>query len=313
MSMITAAYAQAFPAVAAATAGISTRTGTLTASSATIADLSTTADLAVGMSVTGNGIPEGAVILTIASGTTITISQNATETGSRALTFPVSGLITQLIAAAQAAIEKHIGWPVEEAEAIEYYSGNGQPDLPLRRWHATAVEEVRLDQYGAWGQKSGSFGDGSLLAVGEDYALNVERHTSTGEASLLRYLGRAAGGDWGGLGGWMTSYGRGTLTPAANRGPGWPFGQGNLKVTYTAGWTAEAMPADLKQACVNLVQFLALTTGQGGMQTVSESLGKYSYTLGSVNMADVAGNALAAAGELGTTRQLLSRYVDLPI
>lgn len=47
----------------------------------------TTALLAVGMAVTGTGIPAGATITAITSSTAITISANATASGSRTLTF----------------------------------------------------------------------------------------------------------------------------------------------------------------------------------------------------------------------------------
>jgi len=310
--MITAAYAQAFPAVASATAGTSTRSGTLTAASVTVTGISTTVDLAVGMSVTGNGIPDGATIATIASGTSITLSQAATETGGRSLTFPADALITQLIAAAQATIETFIGYSIESAEIAEYYSGEGYVDIVLRRRPVTAIAEVRVDPSGYWGQAPSSFGVTTIQTVGVDYALVREQAASRGDAGLLRRLS-GLGSSWPGWSGGLTTGGRGTLTPVRRPGSTWTPGEGNIKVTYTAGWTSDAMPADLKQCCVELVAFLAMITGTGGQAVQSESLGRYSYSLGAVTMASVAGNALAAAGELGTMRQILARYRDLAI
>ncbi len=60
--------------------GTTTLTGTATSGSAAITGLASTTDLFVGMGVSGNGIPTGATIATITSGTAITISSNATAT-----------------------------------------------------------------------------------------------------------------------------------------------------------------------------------------------------------------------------------------
>lgn len=57
-----------------------TQTGDITNGSAIVSDLTSTALLAVGMAVSGTGIPEGAVISTIDSATQITMDQNATAT-----------------------------------------------------------------------------------------------------------------------------------------------------------------------------------------------------------------------------------------
>jgi hypothetical protein len=64
----------------------STRTGTL-AATPTVTALSTTSGLAVGMSVSGAGIPAGATIATITSATALTLSIAATISGSSSLTF----------------------------------------------------------------------------------------------------------------------------------------------------------------------------------------------------------------------------------
>jgi len=57
-------------------------TGSTTSANQLITGLSTTAGLSIGMKVFGAGIPAGATVLTIASGTSITISANATATAS---------------------------------------------------------------------------------------------------------------------------------------------------------------------------------------------------------------------------------------
>lgn len=63
---------------------ITTLTGNVALGSAAISNISSTANLAVGMKVAGNGIPAGATIATITSATAITISANATVAGTGA-------------------------------------------------------------------------------------------------------------------------------------------------------------------------------------------------------------------------------------
>jgi hypothetical protein len=67
----------------------SIRSGTLTSGSPTVT-LTTTVGLIEGMTVTGTGIPGGTTIQTINSGTVITLSANATATGSQSLTFKLA-------------------------------------------------------------------------------------------------------------------------------------------------------------------------------------------------------------------------------
>lgn len=63
-------------------------TGTLTASSVNVIALSSsTLDLQIGMPVSGNGIPAGAVIASIIDSGSFTLSLAATETGAQTLTF----------------------------------------------------------------------------------------------------------------------------------------------------------------------------------------------------------------------------------
>ncbi len=66
-----------------------TMNGTTTNASVNITGLSSTAGLSVGMQVFGSGIPAGATIATITSGTAITISANATASATVSLRFGV--------------------------------------------------------------------------------------------------------------------------------------------------------------------------------------------------------------------------------
>src|ERR1700723_1481324 len=156
--MISPAYAQAFPAVAQATAGLTIQAGALTQGSAVVTGLSSTALFAAGMLVYGPGVPDGAAILSVDSVTQITLTQPATQTGTFLLSFPVSALLTQLIQVAQATIESYIKYPVEQATTVEYYSGNGYPALVLNRPNVSQILSICLDNVaggvgGLWGQQ----------------------------------------------------------------------------------------------------------------------------------------------------------------
>jgi hypothetical protein len=70
--------------------------GTTVISTNAITALTDTSMLHAGMSVSGTGIPAGATVATITSGTAITISTNATASGTVSITFGGSTIITGL-------------------------------------------------------------------------------------------------------------------------------------------------------------------------------------------------------------------------
>ena len=73
--------------------GTTVYTGNTTNGSPVVTNLSSTLQLAPGMTVTGNGIPAGTTIQSVDSATQITLSNNATRTGATvALTFPIAYL-----------------------------------------------------------------------------------------------------------------------------------------------------------------------------------------------------------------------------
>ncbi|HMM21084.1 MAG TPA: hypothetical protein PKA10_10120 [Selenomonadales bacterium] len=79
-------------------------TGDTTSSSKTISNISNTVTLAVGMAVSGSGIPAGATIESIVSSTSITISANATATAT-GVTLTIAG--RRLGSAEVGSIESH--------------------------------------------------------------------------------------------------------------------------------------------------------------------------------------------------------------
>ncbi len=74
--------ANATAAGTAVTISFNSFTGTITSSSTTISNIASTANLAVGMSITGTTIPSGSIIVSIVDATSITINAAATGTGT---------------------------------------------------------------------------------------------------------------------------------------------------------------------------------------------------------------------------------------
>src|SRR5207247_1527484 len=96
-----------------------------------------------------------------------------------------------------------------------------------------------------------AFAAATLLTDGEDYVLDWRDGASSSSGVLLRLSGRAPltlsswpdrGGAYGGL--------------AWRQGPIWPAIPGSIKVVYTAGYAADAVPADLAQAVNQLAIWL---------------------------------------------------------
>lgn len=231
-------------------------------------------------------------------------------------------LLELLIDAATSAINDYVGYPLLEPDAdpqAEYYSGNGYPELPLRRRPVQSVTSVYVDGKAAWGQGTDPFPAATLLTAGTDYALvrDEQAGSSKSMAGLLRRLNSSVGVGWpsgfmmGGIqsGRTLANWGRGRAV--------WPVGEGNIKITCTAGYISLTsatfpLPPSIQQAAANLVAWLKKHAPLGGISVTSEALGKYSVGFGAI-VTDTAKNALAAAGEFGSTRQLLSRYRDMAL
>ncbi len=161
---------------------------------------------------------------------------------------------------------------------------------------------VWLDVQGYSGQAPGAFADASHLWPGVDFTLDLDSADGSRSALLVRLGGGPAGlptADW--PFGWWGAGRRGTLT--ARLAPIWPYVTGCVKAVYCAGYPADAVPADLKQAVVQLAVWLWRTTRRGGFPIVSQSYEGYSYALGK----------LETEPALGSTRQLLSRYREVAV
>ena len=215
---------------------------------------------------------------------------------------PAPGLRTwesydQLRQEVEAAIKTYVKWEIEQvAGQIDYYDGSGQPELVLRRPFVRSITNVWVDPLGAYGNNATGFDD-DPLTNGTDYSLKVDADTGGKSGLLIRLRGSAY---WmpsdffgGGLGGWPAQSGLSYVLK-----PAWPNGAGNIKVTYTYGFTTAEMPLDIKLAVSTAVSVISNTVKYGAM-VQSESLARYSYSL-----------AISTEAAFGTVRQLLSRYRD---
>lgn len=179
-----------------------------------------------------------------------------------------------LIPAADSSQDKVLNFYIEQASKIiedflnrgdlakqartEYYSGPGTQELVLkhRPAYADPVPVVYASGTGHWGQTSGGFGNDAALTYGDDYCLVIDQPDGTSRCGVLRKL----------KGYWERPFVRqaGYLTPFVG------LGNGNLKVTYTAGYTVDNLPAAIRFACGLLVSRMRTLMPYGAMLT-SES------------------------------------------
>ncbi len=182
--------------------------------------------------------------------------------------------LQQLVDAADSGIKLFLKWKVEQATYVHYFSGKNETQLVLRVPWAVSITNLWVDANGNFGQTSGAFGSGTLLASGTNYALEMDTELADGtpvsERSLVQMLGGGPLGTWPWP--WWGGLNRGKL--AGSPGPTWPLGRGNIKVEYVAGF--ETVPADLQYAANMLVADM-VRNQPSGTPLNNESLGAYSY------------------------------------
>lgn len=163
---------------------------------------------------------------------------------------------------ASAIITRKTGLVFDSAAATEYYLGTGTNQLVLRRRPVTAIASIYVDDSAYFGFASGAFGSSTLLTAGEDYALDIQSSAFSRSGIVYRI-----GAYWNGA-----SNRIGTEL-VGGEGPG----LGNIKITYTAGYSTT--PDDLKLAGILMARVIMLSSANGGQMVQSESLEYYSYTL----------------------------------
>jgi hypothetical protein len=197
---------------------------------------------------------------------------------------------------AEAAVKSWCKWELEyTADQVDFYDGNGMPDIPIRRPYVCSIANVWVDQTGAYGNGTNPFASGTVLTQGIDYALVRDGNAPTsGKSGLLRRLTYAVNYWPSDLVYMRLAGGLSYRNPAA-----WPSGYGNVKVQYSYGF--QTIPDDIQLAVVELVSAINSAASRGYMVT-SESLGAHNWSL-----------SISKEPELGTVRQLLSRYRDMAV
>lgn len=207
-------------------------------------------------------------------------------------------VLTQFLGEADAGIKKWCQRNLEEDTYTEFYSGNNDPVLILREIPVSEVTSVHLDMTGYSGQGTNAFAASTLLTLGTDYFLELDKGGEVSNRGFLRKISGSAGGAWtlplmsmGGYGGRL----------AGTRPAVWPLGYGNIKVVYTAGYAE--IPEDLSGACASLVAWMVRNKPAGGVLS-NESLGAYSY--GTLQLAST-----GQLAELGSIVQTLKPYREI--
>lgn len=198
--------------------------------------------------------------------------------------------------------------------------------------------DVYIDFGGNYGFGQNAFkngpGNSSRLYVGLDYAPMVDQPDGSSKSGLITLLGQSnyggsmwalapLGTGWGGMGGYGP-YG-GPLT--IGMPPVWPTYPGAVCVTYAAGVGAggaaapsatnpigglmpdnTSIPADLTMAVTELACWLWNNVDTGSPQVTSESFQGFNRSI-----ADAAREGLDKAPALGSLRDLLMRYQEVPL
>jgi len=108
------------------------RSGTLTNLATSVTGLSSTTDILVGMRVTGTGVPANTYVASIASGTAITLSANATVSGAQTLSFAMDW------AQSRARVQVYAGDFYSGTAGLRATVGNQTASL-LRGWKAFKI------------------------------------------------------------------------------------------------------------------------------------------------------------------------------
>ena len=212
-------------------------------------------------------------------------------------------LLQQCLDAATSAAQNFTKRPGLVSPPVAYTSvildGTGTETLRLPHYPVTALASLYEDLTAFGGTASGAF-SAPALTEGFDYYLKRDDPSGTylslsavviriRSPNLQSVLGVIPGG---------LPYG--TLA-GGPPGPYWPKARGSVKVNFTAGFVAGGVPLDLASAVAEIAAWVKRCGPFGGQGMLSaESLGAYSYSL--------AAAGVGSAPELGSVRQILSRY-----
>jgi len=203
----------------------------------------------------GHGLETGDVISIVGSGTTPSLDGPQTVTVVDPFTFTVPINVTGTSGDANAA-------GVFARQYTEYYSGNGTKYLRLKNVPVQSVASLFFDIGGYWGDAPNSFAQATQLIEGTDWALMRDNNAAS-DCSHTGLLVRIDGYIWPR----PTVRTQGLL--ALSRGTG----DGNIQVTYTAGYTRTL--SNVQLACHEFVGQLRRSAGTGANGPLKQE--RYDY------------------------------------
>lgn len=163
-------------------------------------------------------------------------------------------------------IEEHLNRGLALKSRTEYYDGTGAQTIQLkaRPVYTTPAIAVSVDEAGFYGSSSGSFASNTALTYGTDFCVKIDQENNRSRSGLLLRINNV----------WPRPSVRqkGLLAPFLGRS------MGNVKVTYTAGYTVDDMPSQIRLACnilANRIRYILPL----GMELGSESYEERHITL----------------------------------
>lgn len=156
-------------------------------------------------------------------------------------------------------IEEYLDRKLALASRTEYYDGTGTPQLRLRcrPVFTTPTIQVWEDKTGYYGSESNDYGSETALTYGADFFLKVDQSDGISSRSGLLIRRNAF---------WpkKDARQRGLLSPYVTTG------YGAVKVIYTAGYSVDTMPSQIRAAS-NLLVARLRALFPTGMEVSSES------------------------------------------
>lgn len=136
-------------------------------------------------------------------------------------------------------LEELVGRKIAKRSRTEYLDGSGTRRLLLtyRPVYTTPTIQCWVDDNGAYGQTTDAFA--TALTYGTNFALQIDQEDGTSRSAILHRLD----------GYWPKRVSRqvGTLSPFLTTA------YGAVKVTYTAGWSTDNLPAPVRLAYLLLI------------------------------------------------------------
>jgi hypothetical protein len=172
------------------------------------------------------------------------------------------GVLRQLIRSVSSLVEEYCGRTFGANTYEEYYSGDNTPILVLNQRPVSAIINIWEDTGGYWGQSPDAFNSASLLVSGTNYALEIDQADGSSRCGLVYRIN----------GTWPCPFrvSPGNLSSSA------PYGVGNLKVIYEAGYSA--VPETVKIATELSISRIWRMGKYGGL-VQSEQTPGYSWAL----------------------------------